>query len=258
MSKIETDLYSQKFLTSFDQSDFFQNCQTSVEGKLDWNQWGNCDVSCGGGVKLKTAKSCVPSYAHCFGMQVIEEPCNQQACPANSMAYDVPPGTIISWVPKINQDSPDRFPLNDDTWIMCDGIEKCKKGIWEGQSCPDMSDRTIVGFGKTGRILELKDASLPDHAHKHRHTGKASHSVKYRTGPKTLKTLMGYWAENGRPSDRHNHDEIVTASFDVDYGKMNDSEAFISKITNPKVTINTDENGLYSAHLRVIFLFKCI
>lgn len=258
LSKTNVDIYTDKFLTEFEQSSFFYSCKKSVEGKFIWNDWGNCDVSCGGGIRLKTAKSCVPSYSYCFGIQIIEESCNSEVCPDADQIYSaIPPGTIISWVPKINQNSPDRYPLTDTSWVVCNGIETCKEGIWAGQSCDDLSDRTLVGFGKTGQILELKDASLPDHAHKHRHTGTASHKVTYRTGPKTLKTLMGYWAENGRPSDRHNHDEYVTTSFNVDYSKMNDSEAFISKITNPKISVSTAANELYSPHLRVVFMFKC-
>ena len=43
----------------------------------------------------------------------------------------------------------------------------------------------------------------------------------------------------------------------VNFADMNASEAFVSTITNPKVTRSTAENELYSPHMRVKFMFKC-
>ena len=77
-------------------------------------------------------------------------------------------GTIISWVPRPSQDAPTNVYFNDDTWIECNGADPCKSGDFEGQFCADLSDRVLVGAGKLGQLLDLKDASLPDHAHQHR------------------------------------------------------------------------------------------
>ena len=93
-------------------------------------------------------------------------------------------GSIISWVPRPNKNAPDSFNFNDDTWIECNGIEKCKSGRFAGQYCSDLSDRVLVGAGKLGQILDMKDASLPDHAHSHAHdgltTGVHNYKVRYR------------------------------------------------------------------------------
>ena len=46
-------------------------------------------------------------------------------------------------------------------------------------------------------------------------------------------------------------------TFTVDFAHMNSSEAFISTITNPNISISTKKNELYSPHMRVLFYFKC-
>ena len=63
---------------------------------------------------------------------------------------------------------------------------------------------------------------------------------------------------SGSMSKKHNHDKIAKTSVGIDFGKMNPAEAFISRITNPKVSKSTEENDLYSPHMRVTFMFKCL
>ena len=118
----------------------FSTCKKEVEGKLSWNDWGTCSASCGGGARIKIAHSCVPEYAVCNDIPIIEEPCNSSICPDMPSTY-LPPGTIISWVPKPNLDAPDSVYFDDDTWIRCDGTETCKQGRFVGQYCSDLSDR---------------------------------------------------------------------------------------------------------------------
>lgn len=59
-------------------------------------------------------------------------------------------------------------------------------------------------------------------------------------------------------SMHHDHNEWENTDVTVDFSKMSASEAFISRITNPKVSKSTEENELYSPHLRVTFMFKCL
>ena len=172
----------------------------------------------------------------------------------------LPAGTIIPWVPKPNKNAPSSFNFDDDTWIECNGKETCKSGRFTGQYCSDLSDRVLVGAGKLGQILDMKDASLPDHAHKHKHdgltTGVHKYKVRYRTGPVT--TSKNHSGMGGsRASSHHNHDTYEDANVSIDFGQINHEETFITNITNPKVSISTNENELYSPHMRVTFMFKC-
>ena len=179
-------MYSDSFLSAFERCDFFENCKKRVQGKLSWNKWTGCSVACGGGYKIRIAQACVPSYAQCYDLQVIEESCNSQTCPEFPSTF-LPPGTIISWVPKPNKSSSSSgITFNDDTWVICDGVTTCKKGIFTGQACSDLSDRVLVGAGKTGTLLDLKDATMPDHEHKHKHTGSKKYTITYKNGPRSL------------------------------------------------------------------------
>ena len=134
----------------------------------------------------------------------------------------------------------------------------CKSGPFVGQSCSDLTDKVLVGAGRLGRVLDLKDASLPDHMHRHTHTGLQNFSFSYKTGPPFLNVENGYrsTSTSAYMSEEHDH-TLVTESFNIDFGKMTRSEAFISRIPSPKVSKSTEENELYSSHLRVIFMFKC-
>ena len=59
----------------------------------------------------------------------------------------------------------------NDAWVECDGIQTCTRGKFAGEVCCDLTDRVLVGAGKTGSLLEVRDASLPDHAYSHKHSG---------------------------------------------------------------------------------------
>lgn len=308
-SRVEVEMYTDEFLITFEKSDFFSSCKTDVAGKLRWNEWGDCSVSCGEGSKIRVANSCIPTYARCYGMQIVEKPCNALECPfegelewnewgdcsvtcgggskiriANSCLPDgaqcsgiqvleepcnthdcphmpssfLPAGTIVSWVPKPNRDSPDTTSFNSDTWIMCDGVETCKAGRFAGQVCSDLSDRVLVGAGKSGQILELKDATLPDHAHEHRHGGSATYSLKYKRGPDQPGHANVKKKKNHDVANKHDHNIDTETFVTIDFSKMDTAIGFISHITNPKVCKSTDENDLYSPHIRVMFMFKCL
>ena len=204
----DVEMYSNDFLQTFERSDFFSMCKKKVEGKLQWKDWGACSVSCGGGFQTKIAISCIPDYAVCYGIQILERSCNDQICPDMPSPY-LPAGTIISWVPRPNKNAPTSVYFNDDTWIECNGIETCKSGRFEGQSCSDLSDRVLVGAGKLGQILDLKDASLPDHAHNHTHTGLKNYTASYRAGPSwEARSRSGTGGHNAAQKHDHNHYEV--------------------------------------------------
>ena len=257
-SQQEVQMYSGVFLSSFENCHYFSQCKTSVAGKLQWNKWLDCSVTCGGGYKLRTATECVPSYANCYDLPIMEEPCNQQTCPEFPSTF-LPPGTIISWVPKPNKSSSSApFAFNDDTWVVCDGVTTCKKGLFTGQACSDLSDRVLVGAGRTGSLLDLKDASLPDHEHKHRHSGTKKYIIDYRSGPRTLGTGKKAGTSNsGSLAGKHNHDGKNQTEVTINFGDMQEDSSPISKILSSKVTKTSRENELYSAHVRIQFMFKC-
>ena len=80
-AQIQNNNYSEDFIQTFENSEFFTTCKKSVEGKFQWREWGACSVNCGGGIQTKIATSCLPNYAVCYGIQVLERTCNNQACP---------------------------------------------------------------------------------------------------------------------------------------------------------------------------------
>ena len=166
----------------------------------------------------------------------------------------------ISWVPRPNKNFNNNFYFGNDAWVECDGIQFCTKGKFAGEVCTDLRDRVLVGAGKTGSLLEVKDASLPDHAHSHKHTGTKSYTTTYRTGPQYAQdwTASKLDPSGSKLASSHGHDEKVNLIFTVDFSDMSTSEAFISKITNPKVSKSSAENDLYSSHMRVKFMFKCL
>ena len=231
------------------------NTNTCPHGQWIWNDWSECSSSCGGGIKIKTASKCVPEGASCDESPIKEGNCNENACPEVPSSF-LPVGTIISWVPRPNESFPNNVYFDDDTWVECDGKQTCTKGRFAGQVCSDLKDRVLVGAGKTGSLLQIKDASLPDHAHSHKHTGTHNYNVRYRTGPVELITKYDGHLHKAAAS-AHNHDVYEDTTVTIDFGYMNSSEAFISRITNPKVSKSTAENDLYSPHMRVTFMFKC-
>ena len=231
-------------------------------GTWIWNEWSDCSVSCGGGRRTRIAKSCEPSNALCDDVPILEESCNPSSCPDLPSPY-LPAGTIISWVPRPNANAPESVYFNDDTWIECNGNEKCKSGRFKGQSCTDLSDRVLVGAGEFGQLLQVKDASLPDHAHNHRHIGTKAYSIAYDKGPsdpgsgrsKTTDSVYNRLTY----SRYHRHDENGQTTVNVNFGDMSEEATLISNFKNPnsKVKKSSGDNELYSPHMRVTFMFKC-
>ena len=85
--RLEVEMYSEDFLQTFEKSDFYEVCKKTVEGKLQWKEWNHCSVSCGGGFQSKIAISCVPDYAVCYDIPIVEQSCNEDACPDFPSGY---------------------------------------------------------------------------------------------------------------------------------------------------------------------------
>ena len=144
--------------------------------------------------------------------------------------------------------------IEDDSWIKCDGREKCPRGLFQGQTCSDLSDRVLVGAGKGGSVLDIKDASLPDHAHAHNHDGSATYSFSTSSASGNGFTTAGMGGMNALSGITSNSE---TQSITVDFGSMESSEAFISKIVSSDTSKNIIGSDLYPQHMRVYFIFKC-
>ena len=114
--RIDVEMYSDDFLQTFEKSDFFNMCKKTVEGKFQWKEWSDCSVSCGGGHQTQIAVACVPEYAVCNGIQILERSCNDQVCPIGQWAWN-------DW---------------SDCTASCDGgirIKTADKCLPEGASC---------------------------------------------------------------------------------------------------------------------------
>ena len=125
--------------------------RTEKKGKLSWHDWTKCTKTCDGGIQIRLANDCVPSYAVCRDLQVKQRPCNEEACFYGPHS-ETPPGTIVSWIPKPNKNFATNLPI-PDKWILCDGIQRCQTGIFTNETCSDLSNRALIG---TGTIIFIK------------------------------------------------------------------------------------------------------
>ena len=120
------------------------------------------------------------------------------------------------------------------------------------------NENFYYGSGKLGQLLELKDASLPDHAHRHRHKGSKTYSIAYKKGPDGIGTKKkGH--DSSYASDAHQHNINAQTSVNVNFADMSEESALMSnfKVSNSNMKISSNENELYSPHMRVTFMFKC-
>ena len=86
-ARSDVEMYSEDFLQQFEKSSFFTICKKTVAGKLQWSDWVECSVSCGGGVQTKIAISCIPNYAFCYDIQILQRDCNPEECPDFPSTY---------------------------------------------------------------------------------------------------------------------------------------------------------------------------
>ena len=86
-ARTDVEMYSDNFLQTFEKSDFFDTCKKTVEGKLQKKEWNHCSVSCGGRFQSKIATACVPDYAVCYDIPILEQSCNEVACAETPSGY---------------------------------------------------------------------------------------------------------------------------------------------------------------------------
>ena len=73
-------------------------------------------------------------------------------------------GTILAWVPKPNKNSAIKKNI-PDCWVECDG-GTILKGIWEGQTTPDLNNaQRFLRGGPQANVLETQEDALQQHEH---------------------------------------------------------------------------------------------
>ena len=84
-------------------------------------------------------------------------------------------------------------------------------------------------------MLELKDASFPDHAHKNCHTGSKAYKIAYKRGPKDVggKKKKGS-VTSSQASKEHHHDNHAETFVKINFADMTKEAALISNFENFK------------------------
>ena len=77
---------------------------------------------------------------------------------------EVPVGTIISWVLRVDKSgSMAELP---DGWMRCDGSTVPSGSIWAGKKVPDLNgERRFLRGGPDEDLLTLEDDQVQDHHH---------------------------------------------------------------------------------------------
>ena len=187
------DTYSNVFLGAYTESLFGDFCINDIPGKLEWHNWNDCSVTCGGGYQIRVASGCMPTGANCISLPVEQMACNTNRCmcvgheiEVNGECYsidriianqekstsytdsDVPNGTLIPWIdlPHTNDRSPPLKPAKyGENWISCNGHDRCTKGDWAGESCTDLQDYFLAGSSTYRPMLRKYEAKINNHRH---------------------------------------------------------------------------------------------
>ena len=169
----------------------------------------------------------------------------------------LPAGTIIPWVPRLNSKDDLLATYHEAKgWIKCDGIETCDRGLFEGQSCPSLADRGLIGANEKIKSSELRGASIPQHEHDHKHTMNSHyHQSKNSKGSnpggvaKIGACTSAYYCSRTDVAAWHDHTtkeqtKSVTSS-------MQTHSAPVTSVSGADIGENLP------AHMRVDYLFKC-
>ena len=79
---------------------------------------------------------------------------------------EVPIGTIIAWVLKVDKSSNGNISDLPDGWMCCDGGVIPSKSMWAGKRVPDLNgERRFLRGGDDKDMLKLEDDQLLEHTH---------------------------------------------------------------------------------------------
>ena len=94
---------------------------------------------------------------------------------------EVPIGTIIAWVLKVDKGSDGNISDLPDGWMRCDGDVIPSKSIWAGQRVPDLNgERRFLRGGDDKDMLKMENDQVLQHTHDvvdpgHVHTSTDTH-----------------------------------------------------------------------------------
>ena len=168
----------------------------------------------------------------------------------------MPVGSLIPWIPRLNTTDDNMASYHPAKgWIKCDGIETCDRGIFEGQSCPSMAGRGLIGADEKLKPSELHGASIPQHNHDHKHTMNShSHYSKNSKGSNpgsvtNLKVKTSTSSSAKSVAGYHSHstrEETLSVT-----SSMQTHSAPVTSVSGADIGENLP------AHMRVDYLFKC-
>ena len=174
----------------------------------------------------------------------------------------MPIGSLIPWIPRLNPNNDEKATYHQTKgWIKCDGIEKCDHGLFEGQVCPSLANKGLIGANKNLKTAVFQGASIPQHQHKHKHT-MYDHKHTTKITRRSDKDYIGVvyaceYAKNCGSSDkkeaaaRHNHQGSSTVTSSSTTSQMKDNSAGVTSVTGANIGENLP------AHMRVEYLFEC-
>ena len=144
-ARTDVEMYSDNFLQTFGESAFFTICKQNVEGKLQWKDWSECSVTCGAGYQTRIASLCVPSYALCHEIPILERSCSNQICPIGQWTWNEWSKCSLSCGGGIRMKTADecipKGAVCEETPIIQEACneEACPTGQWSWNSWSDCS-----------------------------------------------------------------------------------------------------------------------
>ena len=176
----------------------------------------------------------------------------------------MPVGSLIPWIPKLNKNDEHSASYHQTKgWIKCDGIETCDQGLFEGQSCPSLAGRGLIGADEESIAAELQNASIPQHYHAHSHTMNSHfHDSDIGTGsnPASVSRLtvlhpnsgcQGYFDDCNKADAAAWHNHPVQERTKKVTSTMQSHSAPVTSVSGAGIGEN------FPAHMRVDYLFKC-
>ena len=85
--------------------------------------------------------------------------------PVNEIPPEVPVGTILSWVLRVDNDGGEIVDLPDG-WMRCDGSVIPHGSIWTGKNVPNLNgERRFLRGGTDEDMLKMEEDQMQDHSH---------------------------------------------------------------------------------------------